>query len=65
VSTKYGIVNHDQVIQWSMSISSKSIFLQRYHSERKVPKDKKKKKKKKKDEEQDNPADVQDNNVLT
>jgi hypothetical protein len=29
------------------------------------PKDKKKKKKKKKDEEQDNPADVQDNNVLT
>jgi ATP adenylyltransferase/5',5'''-P-1,P-4-tetraphosphate phosphorylase II len=51
VSTKYGIVNHDQVIQWSMSISSK--------------KDKKKKKKKKKDEEQDNPADVQNNNVLT
>jgi hypothetical protein len=32
----------------------------------KKPKDKKKKKKKKKkDEEQDNPADVQDNNVLT
>jgi hypothetical protein len=30
----------------------------------KKPKDKKKKKKKK-DEEQDNPADVQDNNVLT
>jgi hypothetical protein len=30
----------------------------------KKPKDKKKKKKKKKDEEQDNPADVQDNNVL-
>jgi hypothetical protein len=29
------------------------------------PKDKKKKKKKEKDEEQDNPADVQDNNVLT
>ena len=31
----------------------------------KKPKDKKKKKKKKKDEEQDNPADIQDNNVLT
>jgi len=31
----------------------------------KKPKDKKKKKKKMKDEEQDNPADVQDNNVLT
>jgi hypothetical protein len=31
----------------------------------KKSKDKKKKKKKKKDEEQDNPADVQDNNVLT
>jgi hypothetical protein len=31
----------------------------------KKPKDKKKKKKKKKDEEQDNPADVQDNDVLT
>jgi hypothetical protein len=31
----------------------------------KKPKDKKKKKKKKKDEEQDNPADVQDNSVLT
>jgi hypothetical protein len=31
----------------------------------KKPKDKKKKKKKKKDEEQDNPADVQDNNLLT
>jgi hypothetical protein len=31
----------------------------------KKPKDKKKKKKKKKDEEQDNPVDVQDNNVLT
>ena len=31
----------------------------------KKPKDKKKKKKKKKDEEQDNPADVQNNNVLT
>jgi CelD/BcsL family acetyltransferase involved in cellulose biosynthesis len=31
----------------------------------KKPKDKKKKKKKKKDEEQDNPSDVQDNNVLT
>ena len=31
----------------------------------KKPKDKKKKKKKKKYEEQDNPADVQDNNVLT
>jgi hypothetical protein len=30
----------------------------------KKPKDKKKKKKKTKDEEQDNPADVQDNNVL-
>jgi hypothetical protein len=29
------------------------------------PKDKTKKKKKKKEEEQDNPADVQDNNVLT
>jgi hypothetical protein len=28
-------------------------------------KDKTRKKKKKKDEEQDNPADVQDNNVLT
>ena len=31
----------------------------------KKPKDKKKKKKKKKDEEHDNPADVQDYNVLT
>jgi hypothetical protein len=31
----------------------------------KKPKDKKKKKKKKKDKEQDNPADVQNNNVLT
>jgi hypothetical protein len=31
----------------------------------KKPKDKTRKKKKKKDEEQDNPADVQDNNVLT
>ena len=31
----------------------------------KKPKDKKKKKKKMKDEEQDNPAYVQDNNVLT
>jgi hypothetical protein len=31
----------------------------------KKPKDKKKEKKKKNDEEQDNPADVQDNNVLT
>jgi CelD/BcsL family acetyltransferase involved in cellulose biosynthesis len=31
----------------------------------KKPKDKKKKKKKRKDEEQDNPSDVQDNNVLT
>jgi hypothetical protein len=31
----------------------------------KKPKDKKKKKMKKKGEEQDNPADVQDNNVLT
>jgi hypothetical protein len=31
----------------------------------KQPKDKTKKKKKKKEEEQDNPADVQDNNVLT
>ena len=29
------------------------------------PKDNKKKKKKKKDEEQDNPADVQDNDLLT
>ena len=35
------------------------------HKTDKTPKDKKKKKKKKKDEEQDNPADVQDNNVLT
>ena len=33
--------------------------------EDKKPKDKKKNKKKKKDEEQDNPADIQDNNVLT
>jgi hypothetical protein len=31
----------------------------------KKPKDKTRKKKKKKDEEQDNPADVQDNNVLS
>jgi hypothetical protein len=31
----------------------------------KEPKDKPKKKKKKKEEEQNNPADVQDNNVLT
>jgi hypothetical protein len=30
----------------------------------KKPKDQKKEKKKKKDEEQDNPVDVQDNNVL-
>jgi hypothetical protein len=36
VSTKYGIVNHDQVIQWFMSIPSKYIFLQTYHSEKKV-----------------------------
>jgi hypothetical protein len=36
-----------------------------YNSSEIAPKDKKKKKKKKKDEEQDNPADVQNNNVLT
>ena len=35
VSTKYDIVNHDQVIQWFMSIPSKSTFLQTYHPERK------------------------------
>jgi hypothetical protein len=34
------------------------------HKTDRKPKDKKKKKKKK-DEEQDNPADVQDNNLLT